>query len=192
MMSELVAIAYPDVNRAEEVLTTLGQLQQVYLIDLDDACYVTKDAQGKVKLHQAFPTTGAGAAGGAVFGGLMGLLLGTFVLMPIAGAAIGAGLGAGAGALAGHWSEFGIDDNFIKQLGAALQPNTSAIIVLVHRSTPDKVVPEVSKYGGTVLRTSLSKENEAKLQAALTQGVAAQLSGETAAVSESQAHGASQ
>jgi uncharacterized membrane protein len=172
-MSELVAIAYPMEQRAEEVLTLLGEMQNAYLIDLEDACYVTKDAQGRVKLHQAYPTTGASAAGGAVFGGLMGLLLGTFVLMPLAGAAIGAGIGAGTGAIAGHWSDYGIDDNFIKQLGAALTPNSSAIIALVRRSTPDKVLPEISKYGGQVIRTSLSAEDEARLQAALTQGLVA-------------------
>jgi uncharacterized membrane protein len=178
-MSELIAIAYPDVNRAEEVLTTLSQLRQAYLIDLEDACYVTKDAHGKVKLHQALPTTRIGVAGGALFGGITGLVLGAFVLMPLAGAAIGASLGAGTGGLVGHWSDYGIDDTFIKQLGAALQPNTSAIIVLVQSTTPDRVLSEVSKYGGTVLRTSLSKEHEAKLQAALRQGVAAQIGGET-------------
>jgi uncharacterized membrane protein len=170
-MSELVAIAYPDEQRAEQVLTSLGEMQNAYLIDLEDACYVTKDAQGHIRLHQAYPTTSAGAAGGAIFGGLMGLMLGTFVLMPLAGAAIGAGIGAGTGALAGHWSDYGIDDDFIKQLGAELIPNSSAIIVLVRRSTPDKVLPEISKYGGKVVRTSLSAENEARLQSALTQGL---------------------
>src|SRR5689334_1016008 len=119
-MSELVAIAYPDMQRAEEVLTMLGEMQSAYLIDLEDACYVTKDAQGKVKLFQAYPTTSASAKGGAVFGGLMGLMLGALVLMPVAGAAIGAGLGAGTGAIAGHWSDYGIDDKFIKQLGDTL------------------------------------------------------------------------
>jgi uncharacterized membrane protein len=185
-MSELVAIAYPDRNRAEEVLSALVRMQKSYLVDLEDACIVTKDAEGKVKLQQALPTTSAGAAGGAFFGGLMGMLLGAFVLMPLAGLAVGAGLGAGAGAIAGHLSDYGIDDNFIKQLGAALQPNSSAIIVLLRRSTPDKVIPEISQYGGTVLRTSFSKENEAKLQAALTQGLAAQIGSESAPMSESQ------
>jgi uncharacterized membrane protein len=173
-MSELVAIAYPDKQRAEQVLTALGEMQNAYLIDLEDACYVTKDAQGRVKLHQAYPTTDAGAGGGAIFGGLMGLMLGAFVLMPVAGAAIGAGIGAGAGALAGHWSDYGIDDNFIKQLGAALTPDSSAIIVLVRRSTPEKVLPEIGRYGGTVLHTSLSPESEAMLQSALTRGLVAE------------------
>lgn len=174
-MSELIAIAYPDMNRAEQVLSTLTQLQSAYLIDLEDAVYVTKDANGKVQLHQPMNPTGAAAAGGAVMGGIFGFVLGLFVLMPIAGAAVGAGIGAGAGALAGHFADYGIDDSFVKQLETSLQPNSSAILVLVSKATPDKVVPEVSKYGGTIIRTSLSKENDAKLRAALAQGAATQV-----------------
>jgi uncharacterized membrane protein len=101
-MSELVAIAYPDMSRAEDVLTTLGELQNSNLIDLEDACYVTRDAQGRVKLHQAYPTISGNASGGALYGGVVGLILGAMVLMPVAGAAIGASLGAGTGAIAGH------------------------------------------------------------------------------------------
>jgi uncharacterized membrane protein len=96
----------------------------------------------------------------------VGLAPGALVLQPIAGAAIG----AGTGAVAGHLSDYGIDDNFMKQLGATLTPNCSAIFVLVRRATGDKVLPEVSKYGGTVLQTSLSHDAEARLQAALAQG----------------------
>jgi uncharacterized membrane protein len=174
-MSQLIAISYPDVSRAEQVLATLSQLQSQYLIDLEDAVYVTKDASGKVQLHQPMNPTGAGAAGGAVMGGIFGFVLGLFVLMPIAGAAVGAGIGAGTGALAGHFADYGIDDTFVKQLEATLQPNSSAILVLVSRATPDKVLPEISKYGGTIVQTSLTAENDAKLRAALAQGAAQQV-----------------
>ncbi len=176
-MSELVAISYPDVHRAEQVLATLSQLQSTYLIDLEDAVYITKDENGRVQLHEPMNPTGAAAAGGAVMGGIFGFTLGLFVLMPIAGAAIGAGIGAGTGAIAGHFADYGIDDNFIKQLQASLQPNSSAILVLVSHSTPDKVVPEISKYGGTLVRTSLTEENDAKLRMALAQGAANQVAG---------------
>jgi uncharacterized membrane protein len=168
-MSDLVAIAYPDMNRAEQVLEELGKMRKAQLIDMDDAVYVTKDAQGKVKLHQAVNIVGAGAGYGALWGGLWGLLLGALVLQPIAGAAIGAGVGAGSGAIAGKLSDYGIDDNFVKQLAQTLTPNSSAIFVLVRRVTPDKVIPEVSKFGGKVLQSSLSHEAETRLQQALEQ-----------------------
>lgn len=168
-MSDLVAIAYPDINQAEQVLEKLGQMRKAQLIDLDDAVYVTKDAQGNIKLHQAVNLVKAGAGYGALWGGLWGLLIGALVLQPIAGAAIGAGVGAGSGVIAGKLNDFGIDDNFIKQLGTTLTPNSSAIFVLVRSVTPDKVIPEVSKFGGKVLQSSLSHESEARLQAALMQ-----------------------
>ena len=171
-MSTLVAIAYHDVNEAEQVLETLGRLQNEYLIDLEDSVYVTKDTGGNVKLHQSVNVAGRAAGGGALWGGLWGLLLGTLVLQPIAGAAIGAGIGAGTGYVAGKLSDYGIDDNFVKQLGASLTPNSSAIIVLVSRATPDKVLPEISKYGGTVIQTSLNTEQEQRLRDALSQRTA--------------------
>ena len=52
-MANLVVIAYDDEFRAAEVLATLRRLQRDYLIDLDDAVYVTKDGEGKIKLHES-------------------------------------------------------------------------------------------------------------------------------------------
>lgn len=168
-MSDLIVVAYPDINRAEQVLDALSQMRSAQLIDLEDACYVTKDANGQLKIHQAVNLPGMGAKSGAVWGGLWGFLFGLLVLQPLAGAAIGAGIGAGSGAIAGKLSDYGIDDKFIQHLSATLTPNSSAIFLLVRRVTADKVVPEFSRYGGTIIQTSLSKDAEAKLQAALAQ-----------------------
>ncbi len=166
-MSNLVVVAYPDEYRAAEVLAALRRLNSQYLIDLDDACYVTKDARGKVKLHQNTSLAGAGAA----WGGLWGMLIGLLFFVPFLGLAIGAGLGL----LSGKLSDYGIDDKFAKQISETMTPNSSAIFMLVRKSTPDKVVPELAKFGGTILQTSLPKETEEKLQAALNQGAAEQL-----------------
>ena len=161
-MSNLIVVAYPDEYRAAEVLASLRRLKKEYLIDLDDACYVTKDASGKIKLHQNTSLAGAGAA----WGGMWGLLIGLLFFVPFLGLALGAGLGV----LSGKLSDYGIDDKFAKQIATTMQPNTSAIFMLVRRSTPDKVVPELAQYGGTILQTSLPKETEEKLQEALKQG----------------------
>lgn len=158
-MSTLVAIAYPDQNRASEVLSTLQQLQKEYLIDVDDAAYITRDVNGKMRLHQSHNLTGAGA----VWGGFWGLLVGSLFLMPVVGLAIG----AATGGLSGHFSEYGIDDNFIKSLSADMEPNSSALFVLVRRSTPDKVLPEIQRFGGHILQTNLSAEAEGRLRQAL-------------------------
>jgi uncharacterized membrane protein len=80
---------------------------------------------------------------------------------------LGVAVGATTGAILGALSDVGINDGFMKQLGATLTPGSSALFVLVRKATPDKVVDEVKQYGGTVLRTSLTKEDEAALQAAL-------------------------
>ena len=176
-MSNLVVVAYPDEFRAAEVLASLRRLNKEYLIDLDDACYVTKDARGKIKLHQNTSLTGAGAA----WGGMWGMLIGLLFFVPFVGLALGAGLGA----LSGKLADYGIDDKFAKQIAETMQPNTSAIFVLIRKSTPDKVVPEIAKFGGTVLQTSLPKETEEKLQEALKQGGGEQLA-QAQAVAESQ------
>ena len=172
--STLVVISYPDEYRAAEVLATLQRMQDQYLLDLEDAITVTKGLNGKLKLHQ---TTNM-AGGGAAWGGLWGLLIGVLFFVPIAGLAIG----AAAGALLGKLSDYGIDDTFAKQLSATMPPGSSAIFVLVRKSTPDRVVPEVARFGGTVLHTSLSKDTEARLQEALDRGVGEQLAQQQAAI----------
>jgi uncharacterized membrane protein len=92
--------------------------------------------------------------------------------------AVGGLVGAGAGALSGSLVDYGIDDNFIRQIADTLQPNTSALFVLVRKAQPDKVLAELSRFRGKVLRTSLSPEQESRLRAVLSHGEA----GETRAV----------
>jgi len=158
-MSTFVAIEYDDPHKALEVRLALVKLQREYLIDMEDAVVAVKNEEGKIKLHQAVSLTAAGAVSGGFWGTLIGLLF----LNPLLGAAVGASAGAVSGAL----SDIGIDDNFMKKLADGLQPNTSVLFVLVRKATPDKVVEEINQYGGTVLQTSLSHDDQAKLQAAL-------------------------
>jgi uncharacterized membrane protein len=164
-MSNLVAIAYPNVQTAEEVRTSLGQLQTEKLIELEDMVVVTRNDKGKVKLHQAVSPGKAGAAGGAVWGGLIGLLF----LAPLLGMAVG----AAAGGLGGSAADVGVDDNFMKELGSKLEGDSAALIVLIRSSTPDKVLPRISQYGGEVIQSSLSNEREEELRHALGEGAPA-------------------
>jgi len=161
-MATLVAIAYPDKERALEVRSVLGRLQKQYLVDLVDAVVVTRDANGKVHLNQSVPFVGMSAVNGALWGMLIGLLF----FSPIIGAAIGAGWGA----IAGKLSDYGIDDNFMRELAEKFQPNTSALFVLARGGVPDRVLPEIAKYGGTVIQTSLPPETEEQLRLALSGG----------------------
>jgi uncharacterized membrane protein len=158
-MSDLIAIAYDDEYKAEEVRLALVKLQKEHLIELEDAAVVVKDKEGKVKLKQAVDLT----ATGATSGGFWGLLIGTLFLNPLLGAAVG----AAAGGITGALTDIGVEDKFMKDLGATFEPGTSALFVLVRKVTPDKVLDEIAPYGGTVLRTSLSKDQEAQLQEVL-------------------------
>jgi uncharacterized membrane protein len=158
-MSDLIAVAYPDQATAEKVRDELARLTREHVIEIEDAVVVTRDASGKVKLHQTVNPAGAGAAGGALWGGLIGLIF----LAPLLGAAIGAAAGAATGAV----TDPGIEDNFMRELGQSLPEGGAAVFALVRQVTPDKVIPRISEYGGKVLQTSLSNESEQRLQEAL-------------------------
>ncbi len=161
-MSTLAAIAYPDRDTAEKVRQELIQATREHLVRLEDAVIVEHEQDGKIKLHQAMGTTSAGAAGGAVWGGLIGLIF----LAPLLGMAVG----AASGAAAGKMTDVGIDDNFLKDLGAKLQPGGAALIVLGSTDARDKVIERVKQYGGEVIQTSLSTEEEERLRSALGEG----------------------
>lgn len=160
-MSDLIVVGFDNEFKADEVLLDLVKLQREHLIDLEDAVVVVRNQKGKVKIKQ----TQELVASGALSGGLWGILIGLIFLNPLLGWAAG----ATAGAISGALTDIGIDDNFIKDLGNTIEAGTSALFVLVRQATPDKVLAELSHFGGKVLQTSLSKEDEAKLQEALSQ-----------------------
>ena len=166
-MSDLVVLDFDGVGTADEVLTKLRGLQREHLIDLEDACVVVHTERGKVQLKQAVNLTKLGAASGASTGILIGALAGLLVLNPLAGMAAGGLAGAGFGAMSGSLADYGINDEFIKQLGTTIPKGSSALFMLIKSSTPDKVLPELEPFKPRVLKTSLSREQEDKLRAAL-------------------------
>jgi uncharacterized membrane protein len=169
-MSDLVCIAYDKPDTADAVLNELRTLQVEHLIDLEDACVVVRDDNGKVHLKQSVNLVATGATSGAMWGGLMGLLVGLVFLNPLIGWAAGLAIGAGSGALSGKLTDYGINDEFIKSVGATITKGTSALFVLVRSVNTEKVLPEVGKFGGTLLKTSLSSEEDERLRKALVAG----------------------
>jgi uncharacterized membrane protein len=159
-MSTLVIIGYDNQFKAEEVRLMLQKMQKDYLIDLEDAVVAVKDEKGKIKLQQMYHLTAASAVSGGFWGSLIGLIF----LNPLFGLAVGAAAGAVSGAL----TDVGIDDKFMKELANSLNPGSSALFVLCRKATPDKVLEELKGTGGKILKTSLSHDDEAKLQAALS------------------------
>ncbi|HEX5480713.1 MAG TPA: DUF1269 domain-containing protein [Dehalococcoidia bacterium] len=156
-MSELVALAFDTPDAAEQMRDRLVSLQRQHLISLADAAVVKRAMDGKVKVKQATNLAGAGALGGGFWGMLIGLLF----FAPWLGLAVG----AVTGALAGKFSDIGVDDKFIKDVGSTIKPGNSALFLLVDQVTPDRVMEELKDFqGAKVIKTSLSKEQEQRLK----------------------------
>jgi uncharacterized membrane protein len=164
-MADLIAIGYPDEATAEAAADEARQLARDLIIEPDAIAVIVRDAKGDYHVHTHHHLVGRGATWGMFWG----LLFGVLFFVPVIGIAMGAGLGA----LMGKVTKSGIDAQFQEQVRGMLQPGTSALFLMVEKVTPDKAVDAMSKFGGTVLKTSLSKEGEQELQEALHGGSAA-------------------
>ena len=174
-MSDLIVVGFPDTETADRALTNLASLGKEHLVELEDAVIVVRNAEGKVHIKQSVNLKALGATSGLVTGGLWGALVGLLFLNPLAGFVIGGAAGAGMGALSGSMADYGIDDDFIKNLSETIPKDSSALFVLLRKFQPEKVLQELeqSDFKGKVLRTSLSPEQEEKLQQALSKHAAA-------------------
>jgi uncharacterized membrane protein len=158
-MSNLVVLSFDNETGAEQMRDDLLKMQKEHLIGLDDAAVVVKGQDGKVKTKQITSLAGAGALGGAFWGLLFGLIF----FVPVFGLVVGAAVGA----IAGKYSDVGVDDKFIKEVGNSIQPGNSALFLLVREAVPDKIMDGLKQYKNVkVIKTSLSKEQEDKLRQA--------------------------
>jgi uncharacterized membrane protein len=158
-MADLIAIGYPDEATAEMAAEEARRLARDLIIEPDAIAVISRDREGKFHVHTSHHPVGTGATWGMFWGLLFGMLF----FVPFFGLAIGAGFGA----LMGKITKSGVDKAFQDQVRDMLKPGTSALFLMVEKVTPDKAVEAMSKYGGTVLKTSLSKEGEQELQEAL-------------------------
>ena len=174
-MAELVVVGFKkDMYRASEVLNELMGLNDDWVVDLHDAVAAYRDYGGKLRVDQSYQMTTREGAG---LGGLVGLMLGAALAIPFtagasaaaAGAVGGTALGAGLGAAdASSWKdEFGIPDDFVQRVGALVQPGDSAIFAILRVGNPDVVADKFRGYGGTILRTTLSRDQQAKVEKVL-------------------------
>jgi len=177
-MAELIVVGFKkDMYRASEVLNTLQDMNNSWVVDLNDAVAVYRDYSGKLRVDQSYQmTTGEGAAWGGLFGALLGALIaapftgGASAAAVLAAGTIGGGtLGATAGAIdADSWKEdFGISEDFVQRVGTMVQPGDSAIFALLRAIDPDLVAAQFKGYGGAILRTTLSPEQRARVEATL-------------------------
>jgi uncharacterized membrane protein len=159
-MGTLSVWKFDTAEGAGQAVGTLEGLAKQQLITILDAATVSwPEGAKRPKTRELHNLAGAGALGGAFWGLLFGLLF----FIPVFGMALGAGMGA----LMGKITKSGIDRRFQEQVRDMVQPGTSALFLIVEKVTPDKAVESLSRFGGTVLKSSLSKEQEAELQAAL-------------------------
>jgi uncharacterized membrane protein len=181
-VAELIVVGFKkDMYRASEVLNELQELNDDWVVDLHDAVAVYRDYSGKLRVDQSYQmTTGEGAGWGA----LWGLMIGSILAIPFtagasaaaAGAAVATGavsgtaIGAGLGAIdASSWKdEFGIPDDFVQRVGALVQPGDSAIFAILRVGNPDVVADQFRGYGGTILRTTLSRDQQTKVETVLS------------------------
>ena len=153
-MATLVVLAFKDETGATQMRDRLAGIQKQQFLSLADAAVVVRRRDGKVKVKQAVSLVGAGALGGAFWGMLIGLLFAA----PWSGESTDADSGAPG--------DYGVDDKFIKEVAAKIEPGHSALFLLVESWTKEKVMDEFAGFDAEVLQTYLSTEDEAKLQAA--------------------------
>lgn len=159
-MSDLIAIGYPDENTAAQAGDAARRLAKDLIIEADAIAVIRRDQEGKYHVTTTHHPVGSGATWGMFWGLLFGLLF----FIPVFGLAVGAGFGA----LMGKITKTGIDKEFQDQVREMVSPGTSALFLVVEKVTPDKAVDALSEFGGTVLKSSLSKDAEKELQAELS------------------------
>ncbi len=152
-MGQLIVFAFPTKDGAYAMREALDELRGQQLLVLDDAAVVARTDDGKVRIKQATDLVGMGALGGAVWGALVGMVF----LSPWLGMAVG----TVAGALAGRFTDIGLDDDFIHQVGETVGPDQSALFLLIDHWDEPAVLERATAFGATVLRTALPTDDEA-------------------------------
>jgi uncharacterized membrane protein len=155
---DMIVLAFDTEYGADEGRRKLIELNNEYVLNLKDAVEVVRGSNGRVKIKNIQNLTGAGAMTGAFWGLLFGLLF----FMPLFGVAIG----AVSGAIAGHFTHYGVSKDFLKQVEEAVTPGTSALAIIASNVTVDKAVQALSSLHPKVIRSSLSSEQEARLNEA--------------------------
>ncbi len=158
-MATITGFSFDTADGAEKMVDLVQDLSRQQLITLEDAAIVTwPQGKKKPKTKHLGDMTGEGALGGAFWGMLFGLIF----FVPFFGLAVGAAMGA----LAGHYSNYGIDKDFIKQAQDKVTEGTSALFLMTEQAVQDKVTDAVKKSGlkFDLFYTNLSEEQEKQLQ----------------------------
>lgn len=137
MARRIVAIAYPDAERAHEALEAVEELHPI------DAVVVVRESDGRLTLHQRRQMS---AGEGAIAGGTAGLLAGLFFGVPIGAALLGLAAGTGAGI-----RDTGIADDSLRLLAQGLGDHEALVCVLVDEDSAPAAVDGLARYGGAIV-----------------------------------------
>lgn len=154
-MSELIVIGYDDPTVAKNAYAAVQNLQNDYVVNLTGLAIVSVDEEGKTHVDTPSKIVGVSAASGALWGMVFGILF----LVP----GLGLLMGAAMGGLLGKLGKSGVDDQFRGQVQALLKPGTTAVVIMASKITEDKFADAMQTFGGTVLKTSLTDEDEQEL-----------------------------
>jgi uncharacterized membrane protein len=161
-VSELIVIGYDSQATATEAYNKVMSLSKDFVVTLNGLAIVTVDAEGKSHVETPQKIVGVSAASGALWGMLIGLLF----FVP----GVGLLLGGAMGALFGKLGKSGINDQFRSQVQDMLTPGSAAVVVMASKITEDKFADAMGPFGGKLLKTSLSEEDEKELASELAEG----------------------
>ena len=154
-MAELLVIGYDDQATGHQAYEKVLGLQQDMIVQLEGLAFVTQDETGKNHVETPAKLVSSGAA----FGALWGMLIGLLFFVPFFGLAFGGAMGA----LMGKMGKSGINDEFRKQVNDLMKPGTAAVVIMASKITDDKFAEAMKPYGGKLLKTSLTTEDEKAL-----------------------------
>jgi len=158
-MATITVLKFDNAEGAGEALDTVQSLTKQQLITLHDAAIVTwPEGKKQPKTKQLANLAGIGALDGAFWGMLFGLIF----FVPFFGMAVGAAMGA----LSGKFSDYGIDDDFIKSVQNQVTEGTSALFLMTSDAVMDKVADAFKGVEFELIASNLSKEQEDELRAA--------------------------
>jgi uncharacterized membrane protein len=162
---EILAIVLDKPTRAEQVLLALAHLQGEGKVQMHDAVIVAKDGEGRSRTVETIDVT---PAKGALAGSWWGLLGGLLVGGPLAIAGLLGG--AAAGALYGKLVDRGLEDDWVKSMADWIDPDSSALLLLVESGFSPDVIEELRRFEGTgeVAYTTLPEGTKAEIEAALS------------------------
>jgi uncharacterized membrane protein len=156
-MATVTVLKFSTPTGAQGALARIQDLQNQHLIKLHDAAIVSWPIGDRApKTRQLVNLVAAGALGGMFWGMLFGLIF----VVPLYGLAVGAALGG----LGGAFRDYGIDDNFIKQIRVAVTEGTSALFLMTSDAVLDRVADAMKSEKFEIIATNLSSGQETALR----------------------------